>query len=326
MANAKQYNVKKYSERRILLRIKFDMTMFRRINDSTVSFAQGDLDEWAIFVYVALRILYKDGSESKLIVTPRLLYSIVMNEVKGANSNIIRGIKQGIEQLNKHNIIEIMSNERGQFELKSKKIDRMEKYFHVNKEYIHKVAIQKNGIKLLAYYLYLTSTINVKTHVGFMGTKAIAEELKINVSTVCSRNKKLNKLEVIHFVQRSGHDKNGNFVNLTNVYFFPDDCDEAATFSNATIEEKIKEKNQSIKNENKEETRKLVKSYEKKIKEFKAEKRQERQKHKDYIENPFEESTIYKSSKEEEDEYEDFNFEDNIVVVNKRFDYETSPF
>lgn len=302
------------------------MTMFRRINDSTVSFAQGNLDEWAIFVYVALRILYKDGSESKLIVTPRLLYSIVLNDVKGTNNNIIKGIKQGIEQLNKHNIIEIMSNEGGQFALKSKKIDCMEKYFHVNKEYIHKVATQKNGIKLLAYYLYLTSTINVKTHVGFMGTKAIAEELKIDVSTVCSRNKKLNKLEVIHFVPRSGRDKNGNFVNLTNVYFFPDDYDEAETFSKATIEERIKEKNQSIKNENKEETIKLVKSYEKKIRGFKAEKRQEKQKYKDYIENPFGESTIHKSLKEDEDEYEDFNFEDNIVVVNKRFNYETSPF
>ena len=91
---------------------------------------------------------------------------------------------------------------------------------------IKRILNQKNGIKLLRYYMILCSTINVFKKYGFRSQENLSKITKISVSTIKRYNTLLKDINVICFSKHQNTvDKNGNFINLPKLYTFPEDAD-----------------------------------------------------------------------------------------------------
>ncbi len=242
--------------------IKLKMSMFRPITNEC------DLQEvyksdYATFVYVAIR--YSAKSDRNLITTPKQLF-MTLSE-KEPNKNQIKGIKEGLEILEKNDIIYFNEN-KGVYSIDTENVEingETEKYFNVPIEYLYKIMEQKrNAVSYLHHYLLLCSTINAFEHTGQHGTSFFADALGISrQSTISDRHKLFVDLGIICFSkQTSKLNKNNTFTNMPKLYTLPEHQDILEIIQERKLKKKIKEQNKAINKALKEEKEKTRKEYE----------------------------------------------------------------
>lgn len=215
-------------------KIKFEMAMFRPINEKNYSRIYES--DNATCVYIALRILAKDGVE--LTTTPRILYkALTENEpTRRELDNIVDGLKI----LDEEGIITILNDEENKGQKNTYTIDaqgiefdgieldgRKTYYFSVPIDYIYKIMDEKSKpFALLHYYIFLCSTINAIKHIGEHSQENILEHfpfLKLSLRTLQRRHKRLAELKVICFSEsKSAIGADGNFVNVHKSYCMPE--------------------------------------------------------------------------------------------------------
>lgn len=204
------------------MKIKFKMSMFRIIKEQNYTNIYNS--DYAILTYVILRYISKNNVE--LVTTPkRMLLSL---SDKYPSKKDIKGIKQGMEILLQNDIIYYNINKK-EYMIDTSDLqidDSVDKFFFVDIDYIKRILNQKNGIKLLRYYMILCSTINVFKKYGFRSQENLSKITKISVSTIKRYNTLLKDINVICFSKHQNTvDKNGNFINLPKLYTFPEDAD-----------------------------------------------------------------------------------------------------
>lgn len=236
-------------------KIEIDATLFRKIGQEgrTENFENGKLNEWAIFVYVALRRMYRDGTDNQIALTVKQIYSCVLCEQKAPKSSISKDIKDGIEQLKEYYGLNV-EKQGTIYIFNGSDIDarNIKNFFYIECDFIQQIVKEKGGVKLLAYYLYLASTINYNRKVGFTGRETIAEKLNITVKTVTSRNQKLDEIGALIFKQRRTKDANGEWVMLSNMYSLPEDTDKLEKETQDSLEKEVVKVNKEIAKERKE--------------------------------------------------------------------------
>lgn len=233
--------------------IRLNMSLLRDMNNGKKPIKS----EYAVFCAVAIYKNYKDGVDYNF--TPKILYNLMLN--KEANARVkdttIKGIKDGLEELQSKNWIDYKVSGNTYIVTSARLFTPKDndKYFTTPLSYINKVVIQRGGISLLKHYLYLLSTINLGTRVGFNSRETISENLGVaSLKTITQRNKKLEELGVICFKERKGKDANNNFINMTNVYYLPEDAsgNNVEGYIEDTILDRTKEINKGIAKERKE--------------------------------------------------------------------------
>lgn len=236
-------------------KIEIDATLFRKIGQEgrTANFENGKLNEWAIFVYVALRRMYRDGTDNEIALTIKQIYSCVMGEQKAPKSSISKDIKDGIEQLKEYYGLNV-EKQGTTYIFDGSEIDtkNIKNFFFIECDFVQQIVKEKGGAKLLAYYLYLVSTMNYKTKVGFTSRETIAEKLQITHKTVTSRNQKLEKIGALVFKRRRSKDTNGEWVMLSNMYSLPEDTDKLEKETQSSLEKEVIKTNKEIAEERKE--------------------------------------------------------------------------
>lgn len=204
------------------MKIKFKMSMFRIIKEQNYTNIYNS--DYAILAYVILRYISKNNVE--LVTTPkRMLLSL---SDKCPNKKDIKGIKQGLEILLQNDIIYYNINKK-EYMIDTSDLqidDSIDKFFFIDVDYIKKILNQKNGIKLLRYYMILCSAINVFKKYGFRSQENLSKLTKISTSTIKRYNTLLKDLNVIYFSKHQNTvDKNGNFINLPKLYTLPEYAD-----------------------------------------------------------------------------------------------------
>lgn len=213
----------------IMKKITFEMAMFRPIKEENYSKIYES--DNATCVYIALRILARNGVE--LTTTPYLLFKALTG--KEPTQRNLESIKDGLKILSEEGIITILDGEENKEHKNTYTIDTQgiefdgskTRYFSVPIEYIYKIMDEKSKpFTLLHYYMFLCSTINAINHIGEHSQENILEYfpfLKLSLSTIKRRHKRLAELEVICFSEsKSALGADGKFVNVHKSYCMPE--------------------------------------------------------------------------------------------------------
>lgn len=211
--------------------LDFNMLLFRHVKDGQPKeYEIVYSNKYAIFCYVALRHKYVENyvlkkEDSILVTTPLELYNNLANTNKTRIKDYtIRGIKQGLELLQKANIISYeIKGTKYHINIEQLFIDhKNEMFFKINVDYIRLIFEQKNPIDLLYHYMFLCSTINVKSHIGKMTRCQMSDFLKMDLSTVSRHHKKFKELGIIAFSDIVyKRNKDGAITNSKRSYTYP---------------------------------------------------------------------------------------------------------
>jgi hypothetical protein len=238
------------------MNIILNVNLFRPLKDC--NFEQIYNSDYATLAYVAL--MANIHKNDLLKTTQKLLFQSISN--KSPTWKDLQGIKQGLEILQDNKLISFhkdgltytVNTENIYIDGSSGNL-----YFYVPKDYIISVMEQPNKASVLHHYLYLLSTINRKTHIGFSSQETIAQALNLSIPTVSHRHKLFYSIGVIYFSkERSGVDMNGNFVNINKQYCLPED-------SNLLSDEKEQERLNKIINKKNREIKRNKKTQQKQV-------------------------------------------------------------
>ena len=201
------------------MKVKLKMSMFRIVCDENYSKLYED--DYATFVYVALRCLCKNNIALKTTING--LYQ-TLSDSEPTRENI-KGIKDGLQALSDQGFISF--EKKGMtYSIYPLNIDidtQIRKYFYVSMEYIKKIMNTKSGVKLLHHYLLLCSTINVKNNTGNHGEEYFSTELNTCLNTISNQRKKFSELGVLCFSDaRSKKLPTGEWINIPKVYTMPE--------------------------------------------------------------------------------------------------------
>lgn len=257
--------------------IRLKMSLFRKVKSDK----QPLKSEYAAFCAVGIYMHYKEGID--YCFTPRIFYNNLLGKELGAKVKSVHteGIKRGLEELKQKKWIDYVIVGKTYCVTWADIFNEEELWFSVPIEYIDKVVNTKSGVKLLYYYLFLLSTINIEKKCGFMSQENISNTLGIPTRTLSDRNKKLKDLEVICFKQRSDKNIKGQFINLTSLYYLPENENVIKNFKEESLSKEVQKINEEIMKEHKETRRRIDR------KDSKINYTAWINYNKEYIENPF---------------------------------------
>lgn len=200
--------------------IKIEIALLREVKGQHLK-----LNENGMFVYTSLRLLLKDDLATRL--TYKSIYLSLRNDKNiSVPTNIRNNIKDGLQQLVDNNFIALEQLDKSTLLIDpiNMSIQKNIMFFSVPLENINKIMEQKNCIDLLYKYLYIVSTINLSSNIGFMSQINIAENLEVSTSTIKRAFKTFCDLEILFKSSRSSLNKKGEFINMTNIYSLDKEC------------------------------------------------------------------------------------------------------
>ena len=200
--------------------IKIEMCLLRNINGRYV-----ELNADGVFVYTALRVLLKDGQSSRLTYKDIYLSLCNLDNIRLQNK-IICKIKSGLTQLVENGLIKVKNIDKSTMSITpvSMKIINNNLFFSIPIDNINKIMEQNDSINLLYKYLYIASTINIKSGIGFYSQENIASNLNMSIRTINRAFKTFCDLEILFKSSRSSLNKKGEFINMTNIYSLDKEC------------------------------------------------------------------------------------------------------
>lgn len=223
------------------MNVKLQMNMFKEVKNVCYNLSTNET-----YCYVALRMILKNIDDYK-IITLNDLTTATTNTYKPLNTHTRNNLIDGLNGLQNKELITYNVISKRKYKINVKNIminDTL--FFNVPSEYINLVSTQNNSFNLLGYYIFMLSTINIKTNLGYMSQNKITEYLNINRTTQTRNNNILISLGIFSIHSRSSVDMNGNFINATNVYCLPKYKDESLDNDINGLNKKIKNKNKKI--------------------------------------------------------------------------------
>lgn len=227
------------------------------------------LSDYGKYVYLGLRIMYKEDTE--IVVSAETLDYMITGKSRRLTTAQRNGIADGLKELEGCNLIKIKETFGKNFVVLTNglKIDendsgKKDLYFQVPIEFVNKVASQKNGLKLVNYYLLLLSSINIKSKVSFNGMEYFQEFDGVSRKAMYERNNKLLELGVIEIISsEKSRDLEGKLVATSNTYAQVGDKSLAMQKSEEILSKKVSDANKEIKKNRKTEIRQVESSGEK---------------------------------------------------------------
>ena len=149
----------------------------------------------SIYIYTVSHIIYNNR-----ITTNELISKMKLNNTQH-NRKLINDCIQYILDNGLLTGSKLCNNK---YELYNIEIDlKSGKYYSVDYDDINKIINIKdkcNRLDLIDYYIYLVSTINYHTKVGFTSIKTLSKRCGISTVTICKYNKILKDNNIIHMV------------------------------------------------------------------------------------------------------------------------------
>lgn len=173
-------------------------------------FSQSDYSDEAVAVYIALRrILRRD--EPKYYITINMIYYTLRGTLQNQTYDryFVDKIKSGLNELINSGLVsceEVISMSEfildlTQLELNTKKTSETKHFFTVIEDTeIHTImnSNNKHKFKLLRYFVFLVSTFNNVSQIGFTPLEYMEDKIKVSKKTLINYNRILEEMKLIY--------------------------------------------------------------------------------------------------------------------------------